>query len=111
MLHNTTRFVRTDDEILEDKPPFPSEINQDDLIRDSDAWMPNIKLSGLYYIDGMKFEYDPNVGKIDQTIYLIKKGSTSGYMNKFNGLGVPEDKYPDKTTLPHSTYQEQEDKV
>ena len=50
----------------------------------------------MYYIDGMKFEYNPEVGKIDQTLILMKKGSASGYMNKHNGMGLPVDKYTSK---------------
>jgi len=95
IIRNTSRLTRTDDDIAEDKPEFDSDLNHEELVTNSTIWVPNIKLSGLYYIDGMKFEYNPNIGKIDQTIFLIKKGSTSGYVNKFNGLGMPVDKYPD----------------
>ena len=73
-----------------DKVPLPPEVNFNDLIRDSDAFAVSLKLSGIYYIDGMTFEYTPETGKINQTLRLIKKGLTSGYINRHNGIGVPE---------------------
>ena len=111
ILKNTSRLGRTDTDVQEDIPPLPTEVNQDDLVRDSDAWLPNMKLTGLYYIDGMIFEYKPSVNKIDQTLILIKKGSTSGLMNKYNGLGVPVHKYSGKETLQQTQLREEQDKV
>lgn len=111
ILKNTSRLVRTDNDVQEDIPPLPTELNQDDLVRDDNAWLPNMKLTGLYYIDGMIFEYKPSVGKIDQTLILIKKGATSGYMNKYNGLGVPEHKYPGKPTLSQGELLVEQEKV
>ena len=111
ILKNTSRLARIDTDVQEDIPPLPTEVNQDDLVRDDNAWLPNMKLTGLYYVDGMIFEYRPNVGKIDQTLILIKKGATSGLMNKYNGLGVPEHKYPGKPTLKQGTLLEEQDKV
>lgn len=35
------------------------------------AQMPDITNSGLYYIDGMEFDYDIDTKKIQQTLYLI----------------------------------------
>lgn len=81
---------------------LPAEINEDDLVMDGGADMPNIKLSGLYYIDGMKFEYSRDDGRIIQSLFLIKKGKTSGYHNKHNLPRVPLDKVEVKETLPQS---------
>lgn len=111
ILKNTSRLVRTDTDVQEDIPPLPTELNQDDLVRDDNAWLPNMKLTGLYYVDGMIFEYKPSTGKIDQTLILIKKGATSGYMNKYNGLGVPEHKYPGKPTLSQGELLVEQEKV
>jgi len=39
----------------------------------------NINTSGIYYIDGMTFEYSHSVGKLIQTLYLIKKDKLATY--------------------------------
>lgn len=62
----------------------PDEMNTRDIVLDDSALMPNFKLTGLYYIDGMKWEYEPSYGQIIQSLKLIKKGITSGYHNKHN---------------------------
>ena len=95
MLKNTSRLERTDTDMQEDELNLAEILNIDkyELMMNNGIMLPNYKLSGLYYIDGMYFEYNPNVGKIDQTIILIKKGTTSGYTNKHNGLGLPLSKY------------------
>ena len=100
MLKNTTRIGRIDaEDYQEDILPLPSYLNQEDIVKDVDAWIPNYKLSGLYYIDGMYFEYNRDNGKIDQTLILIKKGTTSGYLNRHNSMGVPLHKWKEKQTL------------
>lgn len=90
MLKNSSRIISNEEYYEEDKVPLPPEVNFNDLIRDSDAYAVSLKLSGIYYIDGMTFEYTPETGKINQTLRLIKKGLTSGYINRHNGIGVPE---------------------
>ena len=76
------------------------ENNQEDIIMDGGAYMPNIKLSGLYYIDGMSFDYSNEGGRIIQTLFLIKKGKTSGYENKHTLPRVPKNEIVAKPTLP-----------
>ena len=98
MIKNRSRLAHKEPEVEEDKLELPEDmdIKTEDLVSKDEIWLPNFKLSGMYYIDGMKFEYDPKVGKIDQTLILMKKGSASGYMNKHNGMGLPVDKYTSK---------------
>ena len=69
---------------------LPTDTNQEDIIMDGGAYMPNMKLSGLYYIDGMTFEYERSVGRIVQILHLIKKGKTSGYENRHNNPRMPQ---------------------
>lgn len=76
------------------------ENNQEDIIMDGGAYMPNIKLSGLYYIDGMSFDYSNEAGRIIQTLFLIKKGKTSGYENRHTSPRVPKNEIVPKSTLP-----------
>ena len=103
ILKNGSRLFRTDGDIEQDKLKLPQEAPEHDLIIDSDMYLPNAKLSGLYYIDGMKFEYSQETGKIDQTLKLLKKGITTGYYNRHTPFGVPRDEYPGKQTLPQDT--------
>ena len=44
----------------------------------------DVALSGLYYIDGTDWEWDPDNGKIQQHLYLIKKNALTEYYNKEN---------------------------
>ena len=62
----------------------------------------NLKLSGLYYIDGMRFEYDSEAQEIRQTLILFKKGIVSGYQNRHSIPKLPLDKIDKRTTLPQS---------
>jgi hypothetical protein len=87
-------------EIDADKIGLPKEINEEDIILDEGAYMPNLKLTGLYYIDGMKFEYSIEAGQIIQTLFLFKKGPTSGYENKHTPPRLPLEEYTPKPTLP-----------
>ncbi len=41
----------------------------------------NTSISGMYYIDGMSFEYDAKYQKIVQRIWLIRKGMMGNYSN------------------------------
>ena len=77
---------------------MPIEMNQEDVTLDGGVYLPNFKLSGLYYIDGMSFRYDQNEGIILQTLFLLKKGLTTGYENRHTEprwVGLPE-----KSTIP-----------
>ena len=69
----------------------------------------NMKLSGLYYIDGMFWEYSPAMGSILQSLILIKKGKTSGYLNKHNATKMV--KLPERTTLPQTSMKVTEDAI
>jgi len=85
-----------------DKPALPPEMNQKDLIMDDGIYLPNLKLSGLYYIDGMNFNYERDNKQIVQTLFLIKKGKTSGYENKHTTPKLDSDYIEVHSTLPQS---------
>lgn len=53
-----------------------------ELLIDSNVPLPNISVSGYYYVDGMSFEYDYKNKEVTQKLFLIKKGSTTNYLNK-----------------------------
>ena len=88
---------------------MPEEFNQYDVILDSSITLMNMKLSGLYYIDGMIWEYSPAIGSILQSLILIKKGKTSGYLNKHNATKMV--KLPEKTTLQQTSMKVTEDVI
>ena len=75
--------------IKEDNIELPEGTNKRDMITDENTAIPNIAKTGMYYIDGMTFEYKQSEGKIIQTLYLIKKDMVSNLQNittapKFN---------------------------
>ena len=56
-----------------------------ELIQNQGIALPVISKCGLYYIDGMTFEYDKYDNrdhKIVQTLYLIKRGNLTNMQNK-----------------------------
>ena len=76
----------------------PDGETEKDLIMNEDTQIPDPSKSGLYYIDGMTFEYSYSWGHIKQKLLLIKKGLISNLQNnhtspKFNSeaLGVVEE--------------------
>lgn len=63
----------------------PDEINVEsdtelNLVESECDDVLNVKLTDLYYVDGIEFEYNEN-DSIVQILSLIKKGHTSGYNN------------------------------
>ena len=57
-----------------------SSVRTSDVIQNNEVEIPNTALSGLYYIDGVTFEFDASKGqRIFQKLYLIKKGPLMNY--------------------------------
>jgi hypothetical protein len=61
--------------------PGPTD---DELVNKEGLQVANLKLSGLYYIDGIEYEYSKANRIIEQSLNLIKVGSTSGYNNYYS---------------------------
>jgi flagellar biosynthesis chaperone FliJ len=59
----------------------PYYLTDYDIVENEGLQMMNFKLSDLYYIDSILFEYSSEVGEIEETLFLIKKGKVSGYDN------------------------------
>lgn len=57
--------------------------NINDLIANTSVGFINTAKSDQYYIDGVEIEYNYNLQRIEQYLYLIKKGSHSNYNNKY----------------------------
>lgn len=55
---------------------------------DTSTGLPNVSASGMYYIDGMTFEYDADEPSkmISQKLYLIKKDAMLNYINSNSGI-------------------------
>lgn len=51
------------------------------IFMDPNTPLMNIAISGLYYVDGMSFEYDKDNEEVLQRLFLIKKGILSNYLN------------------------------
>lgn len=70
-----------------DKMP-DANINDDiftvgDIIENTGVGLPNNAKNGQYYIDGVEIIYDSKLQKLDQYLYLIKKGKHKNYTNKY----------------------------
>ena len=57
------------------------DLEYKDLIEQENIPLPNMALTGMYYIDSMKFEYSYDNNEIKQFLYLIKKGSLTNLNN------------------------------
>lgn len=80
------------DNSTEMKNPDTGESNKD-LVEQEGIMVPNIGLSGLYYVYGMKFGYHMNGNKendIKQTLLLIKKGPLTNIENKYTSVKLDE---------------------
>ena len=88
-MHNIDNITGEEDNIDAASIDINEDITEDDIIMDGDYYLPNFKLSGLYYIDGMTFEYARDEGRIIQTLHLIKKGILTGYENRHTLNRIP----------------------
>ena len=63
--------------------PNPSSVELEQMFSDSTLGFINLSVSGIYYIDGMSFEYDTKnkEHEIIQKIYLIRRDFIPGYIN------------------------------
>lgn len=66
---------------ISDMPDQPSDW-QNRVIHDPNTGIPDMAVSGLYYIDGMSFEYTDHKQAITQSLFLIKNGPLLNYYNK-----------------------------
>lgn len=54
-----------------------------DIISNEAIPFPVVQKNGIYYIDGMTFEYSYDTKEIIHTLYLIKRGNKSNLNNKY----------------------------
>lgn len=74
------------DEIEGDK------ISMNEIITNGDIELPNTALSGLYYIDGMEYKFSQNMQKIEQVLYLIKKGPWGSFVDPHSIMPINTEK-------------------
>jgi len=78
-------MVANADSLTGDKPDAKANITLDKDLKnkiDADGYgFLNPRDSGMYYIDGMSFEYDVKYQKFIQRVYLIRKGMTLQFLN------------------------------
>lgn len=58
-------------------------INIGEAVENSGFGLPNNAKNDQYYIDGIEIIYDSKNQKLDQYLYLIKKGNHKNYTNKY----------------------------
>lgn len=66
------------------------EFTDKDLIDRNDIEMPIMNLTGMYYIDSMRFEYGYNNNQIKQFVRLIKKSFLSNINNLHTSVKLDE---------------------
>jgi hypothetical protein len=55
--------------------------NKQDVINNPMFGVPNLSISGIYFIDGIEYEYRRGNEKITQILYLIKQTPVNNYLN------------------------------
>ena len=61
-------------------PPY-NGISQQDILHNDAIGLIDPTLSGIYYIDGMRFDYFDDNQEIQQYLYLLRRGPLTGYYN------------------------------
>lgn len=97
LMTGTNQMGETDDTTphLPDIQPNP----KDYMVQDGNPY-PNPAISGLYYIDGMKFEWDNWHKDIRQTLILIKKGRLTNPTNKYSVPAIHTTWLPEDSDAP-----------
>ena len=100
--HNVVFDEKQQDVKINVEPSTPDSIDKNEEIKnDNRTGMLNPALSGLYYIDGVKFEYNMSNQKIVQTLQLLKKDRIANISNKhtsskLDNVEVPGTEVDDK---------------
>lgn len=73
------RLVRRKDSVdeINGEEYIPSHYQENNILMNQGAQVVDYIISGMYYIDGMEFEYDKDTERIIQHLLLIKKGPFS----------------------------------
>lgn len=76
-------IVQNWDNVGGTKDVHPRELSHEVArrIEDDSTALPNISVSGYYYIDGMEFEYEGTDMVLTQRLYLIKVGANFNFQN------------------------------
>ena len=96
-LYNTENLTNESEDMNIPDLDLPKELSVNQLLTNDGYWLMNFKLSGLYYIDSMTFEYNQTSGRIVQILHLIKKGATSGYENRYNNTRLKDSEIKHET--------------
>lgn len=86
---NTKEETKKEDENYNvDNDAEPINISD---VTDGNTAMVNPALSGMYYIDGMKYVYTKDYGKVIQVLYLIKKGEDNNLFHSKSSTNITEE--------------------
>lgn len=75
-----------------DPEAYPTDSKMEEVFNDPSVGLPDLSVTGFYYIDGMEFDYKNNENgtkdpEIVQKLFLIKKGY---HLNYQNAVSVPK---------------------
>lgn len=86
--NNMTNVLQTGKDTEEDRD-IPSEtFEQRSMIMDENNGMMNPALSGIYYINGIEFMYLAHLQRIQQVLFLVKKGLQNNLNNKYTSVKI-----------------------
>lgn len=88
---------------IEKEPIEYDNFTNREVISDESLPVLNHGNSGQFYVDGMQFVYDENVGEIQQYLYLIKKGITDNLTNKYTAPRIDPDAFEPKVPTGQSS--------
>lgn len=83
ILENLSNSIKTekDGDNYEKKSSYNE--NEQNIIIDQNNSVPNPSLCGIYYIDGIEYNYFDGTDTVKQTLILIKKGIQNNINNKY----------------------------
>lgn len=55
--------------------------NLEEFLNNPKLGLPNVSVSGIYFINGIEYYYDPKQKKMMQTLYLVKQTKHTNYIN------------------------------
>lgn len=66
----------------DDSTDVPEKFDENtEILSNENIGILNTSISGMYFIDGMEFEYSDKSRKINQVLYLIKRDPSMSYLN------------------------------
>lgn len=70
--------------------PEYDEENKELVINNNEFGIPNLSISGIYYIEGIEYVYKQNNQNISEILYLSRKNDLNNYYNFSSTVKIPK---------------------